>query len=634
MSIRLKSGQFRSRKSRSRLFHPLVVLTVILSGIPELLAGEPQWIEVRSPNFSVVTDAGEKRGREVAMRFEQMRAVFGSLMTKAKVNLPVPLQIVAFRNSREMRQVAPLFNGKPTEVAGLFQEGTDRTFIMLDMSVENPWVVVFHEYAHQLMNGNLKGEFAPWFEEGFAEYFSTIEVDGKQARVGKIPVDEYIILHSGTMKITDLFRVQQNSQTYNESGDHRNVFYAESGMLMHYIYDNKLMPKVGIYFDLMDKRTPIEDAIQQAFGMSSAQFDKALRSYIASGTYKYYPIPTPASITSASYTARPLSTGDGNAVLAEIHLYSHDRQQQALGEFQQILKSDPNNAAACRGMGYAYLQKQDFPQAAEYFHRASKLDSTDARVHYYSALLMARESGYSASDVPAMTTELEAAITLDPAFADPYALLAFAQSTSGDSAKALITMQKALAISPRNENYLFNLANIYLANRQPDQAIAVLQALRITHNPELAARVTETLSLARQFRDMGGPRVAASPGVLLSRPDDSAVPVDPQSTSHMSVDAPVVDVPAIDVPKKAQTNAGASPKFVRGVLTHVDCATAPSATLTLVSGSQTLKLQVRDTSNVILIGAQQFSCSWQKKKVAINYRENDGQLSVLSLEIQ
>jgi hypothetical protein len=45
-------------------------------------AGEPQCMEIRSPHFSVVTDAGEKRGREVAMRFEQMRAVFGALMTR------------------------------------------------------------------------------------------------------------------------------------------------------------------------------------------------------------------------------------------------------------------------------------------------------------------------------------------------------------------------------------------------------------------------------------------------------------------------------------------------------------------------------------------------------------------------
>ena len=104
-----------------------------------MFAGDAQWIEVKSPHFSVVTDAGEKRGRETAMRFEQMRAVFGALLTKANVNIPVPLQIVAFRNSKEMQQFAPLWNGKPVQLSGLFQGGEDRSFIMLDMSAENPW---------------------------------------------------------------------------------------------------------------------------------------------------------------------------------------------------------------------------------------------------------------------------------------------------------------------------------------------------------------------------------------------------------------------------------------------------------------------------------------------------------------
>src|ERR1700731_3934256 len=381
---------FRSGWVCPALWPLAIIVAVAFYCEPAAFAGEAQWVEVRSPNFSVVTDAGEKRGREVAMHFEQMRAVFGALMTKANVNLAVPLQIVAFRNTKEMRQVAPLFNGKPTQVAGLFQGGSDRSFIMLDMSVENPWTVVFHEYAHQLMNGNLEGEFDPWFQEGFAEYFSSIEVDSKQARVGKVPNDEYVILQqSGTIKIADLFRVQQNSQTYNESGDHRNTFYAESGMLMHYIYDNQLLPKVGIYYDLMESRhLRVEDAIQQAFGMSAPQFDKALRSYIVSGHYKYYPIPNPPNISPNTYTATPLSAAAGNAVLADIHLHSRDYRQQALNEFQEILKSDPKNAAACRGLGYAYLQKQDFTQASEYFKRASQLDSKDPRVHYYSALLM------------------------------------------------------------------------------------------------------------------------------------------------------------------------------------------------------------------------------------------------------
>jgi hypothetical protein len=83
-------------------------------------AGEPKWIEVKSPQFSVVKDSGAKRGREVAIRFEQMRAVFGALLMNPNSNLPVPLQIVAFRNTKELRQFAPLWHGKPTEVTGYF----------------------------------------------------------------------------------------------------------------------------------------------------------------------------------------------------------------------------------------------------------------------------------------------------------------------------------------------------------------------------------------------------------------------------------------------------------------------------------------------------------------------------------
>jgi len=264
-------------------------------------AGDPQWVEVRSPNFSVITDAGEKRGRDVALHFEQMRSVFGTLMTRANVNLSVPLQIVAFRNSKEIRQVAPIFNGKPTELAGLFQGGEDRSFIMLDMSVENPWSVVFHEYAHRLMDGNLSFHTDPWFEEGFAEYFSSIEVDNKEARVGKIPNETYEILHQvGMMHVMDLFRVQQYTKTYNESGDHRTAFYATSGLVLHYLYDNSLIPKLALYFDTLQlKKKPVNEAIQTAFGMSPEQLDRVLRDYMNSGRFRYYPISTSANIVAA-----------------------------------------------------------------------------------------------------------------------------------------------------------------------------------------------------------------------------------------------------------------------------------------------------------------------------------------------
>ncbi|MGO9402907.1 MAG: tetratricopeptide repeat protein [Terriglobales bacterium] len=584
-------------------------------------AGDPQWVEVKSPNFSVITDAGDKRGRDVALHFEQMRSVFGTLMTKAHVNLSVPLQIVAFRNSKEIRQVAPVFNGKPTEMAGLFQGGDDRSFIMLDMSVDNPWSVVFHEYAHQLMNGNLSLRTDPWFEEGFAEYFASIEVDNKEARVGKIPEDTYRILQQdGMMRVGDLFRVQQYSKTYNESGDHRTVFYAESSLVVHYVYDNQLMLKVADYFDaLRNQKKTVEQAMQQAFGMTPEQFDKVLRNYLSSGRFKYYPVPTPSGIVAAQFTEAPVSLADARAVLADIDAHSHDHQDRALREFQEVLEMDPNNASALRGMGYAYLQRQDFEHAGEFFRRAAERNSKDPRVHYYNALMMNRSGGFRNSASSAeMKRELEMAIALDPQLADAYSLLGYAQAVSGEPEKGLATMRKAVELAPRNEMYQYNLANIYLANRRPDEAIALLRGLNGSANPEVVSRARQALAQAEKFKEMSNSLGARVEIRSSTARDEVSIP-----EGNKEPDVPV------------QAPASGPVRFIKGKLAAVDCSAAPQAVLNVVSGGRSLKMHVGDRKHVILIGADEFSCDWKNKSVALNYRQRqDGEGDVVSLEMQ
>jgi len=611
-------------KASSRWLNRCLFFAVV-SVVPAAQADGPQWVEVRSPHFSVATDAGEKRGREVAMRFEQMRAVFSTLMTKANVNLPVPLQIVAFRNTKEFKLFAPLWQGKPTQLSGLFQGGQDRSFIMLDMSVENPWSVVFHEYAHQLMNGILTEQLDPWFEEGFAEYFSTVEVDNKQARVGKAPSNAYLELQqAGMMKIADLFKVRQNSQTYNENSDRRGVFYAESNLLMHYIYDNRLLPKVTVYFNLTrDQKVPVEDAIQQAFGMSPTQFDKVLRDYVGTGHSIYYTIPTPADIATSGYTAVPLSPADSAAILADIHLHSLDYREKAIEEFQEILKSDVNNAAACRGLGYAYLQKRESRQAAEYFRRAAQLDSKDPRVHYYSALLMNGEGVFGdRSRLLEMIKELETAIALDPNFADPYSLLGFAQGMLGDMQEGLANMKKAISLSPRNQWYQFNLAQMYMRDRQPDLAIPMLQALSQSQDPQIAHNASEFLARAQQVKQMlegnsdrGQTRVVQDKDQDKDEDEPDEAPAPPRNLEPGRTEGPV--------------------KYMKGVLASVDCTTPPSAVLTVVAGNTTWKMKVADTNHTVVLGADTFSCSWSKRKVALNYVETgDRQGRVVSLELQ
>jgi tetratricopeptide (TPR) repeat protein len=577
-------------------------------------------VEVRSPNFSVITDAGEKKGRDVALHFEQMRSVFGTLVARANVNLPIPLQIVAFRNTKEMRQVAPIFNGKPTEVAGLFQGGEDRSFIMLDMSVESPWSVVFHEYAHRLMDGNLTFRTDPWFEEGFAEYFSSIEVDNKEARVRKIPEQTYLILQQmGLMRVSDLFRVQQNTKTYNESGDRRTTFYAESSLVVHYLYDNLLLPKLAVYWDTLQlQKKPVEASIQAAFGMTAEQFDKTLRSYLSSARYRYYPIPTPAGIVAARFTVTSVSPADAHATLADIHAHSPDYRGKALEEFQEVLKLDPDNALALRGVGFAYLQQGDFEHAADFLRRATRRDSKDPRVHFYYAMLLSRQGPPDEAGSAEIKKDLETSIALDPKLADAYSLLSFAQASSGEPEKGMATMKKAVELSPRNETYWFNLANLYMVNHKVDEAIAIFRSLAGSTSPEVSMRSNQALSQALTYKQPTNFEVR-----LENRTGQDPPSREPTDRAQAQEVATPVHVSATPV------------HFLKGKLVSVDCSATPQALLTVATGAKSLRLHIRDSAHVTLLGADTFSCEWKGKSVAVNYRERpDGDGDVVSVEIQ
>jgi tetratricopeptide (TPR) repeat protein len=315
---------------------------------------------------------------------------------------------------------------------------------------------------------------------------------------------------------------------------------------------------------------------------------------------------------------------DARAVMADVHLHSIDYLDKAVNEFEAILAADPNNAAALRGLGYAALRKQDFPRAGDYFRKAVQADSKDPRVFYYSALLWDQENSldHDSDALANARKNLEKSIALDPNFADAYALLAQAHMRAGQDALALASMQKALELSPRNEQYLFNFSQMYLAMGKVDQATQILTRLTKSANPEVAQRARDSLQQVGTMQ------------VVLHAMSDHASPqlvarADSESGSAAAVPEPVVAADVQPLP------ATAPPKFLKGQLLSVDCSHAPVAVLTVVAGAKTFKLKVPDTKEVAVIGADNFSCDWSKKNVALNYQEApSGEADVLSVEIQ
>jgi len=70
-------------------------------------------------------------------------------------------------------------------------------------------------------------------------------------------------------------------------------------------------------------------------------------------------------------------------------------------------------------------------------------------------------------------------------------------------------------------------------------------------------------------------------------------------------------------------------------LVRVDCANDPVAIITVTSGSRTLKLRTENYKSLLIIGADEFSCTWSGRPIAANYKPGgkaDGDL--VSLEVQ
>ena len=161
-------------RPRNHIFKLTLLMPLFLLALaaPRLASGkdEPKWLEVHTAHFSVITDAGDKRGREVAARMEQMRAIFGQLLLKDKLKMPVPITVVAFKSDKQYALVAPAKQGL---AAGFYVPGWDRIYIALNLFEADSWRSIAHPLAHYLLNYNYPPA-AGWFDEGLAEYFGSI----------------------------------------------------------------------------------------------------------------------------------------------------------------------------------------------------------------------------------------------------------------------------------------------------------------------------------------------------------------------------------------------------------------------------------------------------------------------------
>ncbi len=675
----------------SRIRPKLALLLAVLPLLivcPSLPAAEPPWVELHSTHYTVITDAGEKRGREVALRFEQMRSVFAILLSKERLNESRPLTILALKNDKSYYQVAPLHQGQPITVPGFFLPGEDQDFIVLNLFEAEPWRGVAHDFAVRLLSYNYPPAQA-WFDEGLAEYFSSIRVNDKQVELGSDPelqptMSEDLVgnqretqppksltelLGAQTwISLPDLFTLKHDPSTKNE-GTHHTLYYAESWMVIHYLLHQKKLPETGAYFGLvLNQHVPIEDAIRQAYGMNSLQLEQAVKDYFhalkdlqlavdASRQINREPtnappsgeidrLPVPVALDDSTITARPFPEADARALYAGIQIRIPERRELGLKTLNELATTQTEADKKLEVKQQSKRVGEDAEQLPNdaignaLAHRTLAWDHIEHGEFQEAFNEMGDAASLNQRD---MWVRYYLCIA-------KYRMAQAKHAEMMGLANMMLDLRAVLEWNPEMADAYDLLA---VARNAGGGSTAAMQSERAAiglspRDERYSLHLAEIYVSSKKWEAAGAlldrlkasdnPQVATSArdliaqlasqkkyGLATSSPGTTQPKLAEQKTPFDALDEEAAKRDAAEKGDQPGSPSDArTTKFIKGRLVAVDCSKAPAAVLTVRSEAGTLKLRAADYKSLLLIGADDFSCDWRDRQVTANYKPRGG----------
>ena len=415
----------------------------------------------------------------MARAFEQMRAVFENQFPGFALEAPAPLLVLGARDEYTMKMLLPqMFRaGVGNQVAGLFQQGWERTYAVVRLDIMasdriNPdtYSTVYHEYIHTLLHANFR--FLPrWLDEGLAEFYAYTRFEGDKMYVGAPAKSKYRLqsLDSRTPVTLRVFITTRESISRNEEDSQQ--FYAQAWALTHFLTFGPGMEqgdKLKKFFNLLQHGTDQLKAFEQVFG-NIEDVDKEYLRYINRIAYPTAVITYAAKVDEKDYSGRQLSMAETQAELAA-HLILAHQFELAKSSAEAAIKSDPKVSLAHEDLAFADFNEGKDEEALKEFSQAVELDPK-AYISLFAKTMM---SPMSRSDAPAdqaaFQEALQKVVAVNPKFAPAYIELAKLDLARGDNDGALQMAKKAEGLEPFRSGYKVFTGYILLRTGHPMEA--------------------------------------------------------------------------------------------------------------------------------------------------------------------
>jgi len=473
---------------------------------------KPDWIELRSPNFIVVSNANDGQARRVARQFEMIRAVFREYFGRSGTSTEQPVLILAAKDENTLKSLIPEFWAKRglSHPVGVCLDSAESDYIALRLDVSlnqeayEPFEPVYHEYVHYLTR-QLIAKLPLWMVEGLAEFYGNTRFESKVVYLGAPSATNILLLKdTPLLPVSALFAIDRNSPYYHEQSK-TSIFYAESWALTHYLIArdwNEKTHRTNDFVRLVETGMDPTTAAAQTIG-DPATLEGQLRAYVQRLSFTAAGM-KPPTIDETGFRVRPVSDAEALAVRADF--MAHDQHySEAQQMLQEALQSDPKLDIAYEGLAYLALQQNNAAEAEKWSAQALALNPESYRANYYYAWSLLRQGTADPAKAAKAEQSLRAVIKNNPDFVPAYDSLAYVLVFEGGKEKLdeayMMTLQ-AVTREPGNMQYRLRAVEVLERQHRADDAVRVATlAVSMAKTPQEQQTASQALASAQQFKE-------------------------------------------------------------------------------------------------------------------------------------
>lgn len=436
-----------------------VLVTAVTLALLALAPPSPaadKWIEVTTPHFVVVSNAGKGKARDIGRQFEQIRHVTRLLLPWARRESGRPLIIFALRREKDMKELAPSFwedggNG----VAGTYASGAGNDYVAIRADVRlrddlsaNPYFFAFWGYASSVIEYSFPGRLPPWYQRGLSDLLANTLVRGKDVHLGR-PIPHHLnrLKSVGQISPADLFGANWDSK-YLTDDSRRRIFDAHAWVTVHYLLfgdQGAHRPRLDAYTGMLLAGQPPGLARQDAFGDLRTLTDPVAQ-YAAGRVLPYLAVEADLNLRDKDFPVRDLPPAEFLAYRGAFHVAT-GRPVEATACIESISEVDPHQVFGTE-VEALLLDRNGTPEKAlAVYERAIDGGSESYWTHYRRARLLYRR-GASKETLAQVVASLRRAVELNPEHARSLAFLARALSDLEPGDGAVVAARQAVSLEP------------------------------------------------------------------------------------------------------------------------------------------------------------------------------------------